>query len=73
MCEISISEALIQSNIYLLQLLAREVRPEDFRHLVPKSLTAPAGMTVDRFHPCTRFDNLTINVCCKCKGDISIV
>lgn len=64
---------LTKAETHARELLAREVRPEDFRHLVPKSLTAPIGMTVDRFHPCTRFDNLTINVCCKCKGDISIV
>lgn len=64
---------LTKAETHARELLAREVRPEDFRHLVPKSLTAPTGMSVDRFHPCTRFDNLTINVCCKCKGDISIV
>lgn len=64
---------LTKAETHARELLAREVRPEDFRHLVPRALTAPIGMTVDRFHPCTRFDNLTINVCCKCKGDISIV
>lgn len=64
---------LTKAEAHARELLAREVRPEDFRHLVPKSLAAPMGMSVDRFHPCTRFDHLTINVCCKCKGDISIV
>lgn len=66
---------LTQAESHAQELLSREMRPEDFRCLVPARsyLSAPGGLSVDRFHPFTRFDNLTLSVCCKCKGDIYIV
>ncbi|XP_052782446.1 uncharacterized protein LOC128218789 [Mya arenaria] len=66
---------LTQAESHAKQLLSREMRPEDFRYLTTQTyqLQAPTGCAVDRFHPSTNFDNLTMNVCCKCKGDIRIV
>ncbi|XP_060573481.1 golgin-45-like [Ruditapes philippinarum] len=66
---------LTPAEIYAQELLTREMRPEDFRCLIPARsiMAAPGAMSVDRFHPCANYDNLTLNVCCKCKGEISIV
>ncbi|WAR28761.1 ESTD-like protein [Mya arenaria] len=56
---------LTQAESHAKQLLSREMRPEDFRYLTTQTyqLQAPTGCAVDRFHPCTNFDNLTMNVC----------
>lgn len=73
--EIDWHDYLTQAEAHAQELLSRELRPEDFRSLIPSRhyVAAPGGLTVDRFHPFAKFDNLTLNVCCKCKGEICIV
>ncbi|KAL4220182.1 DASH complex subunit Hsk3 like [Mactra antiquata] len=66
---------LTQAEAHAKELLSREMRPEDFRCLVPSRnfMPAPGALSVDRYHPFANYDNLTLNVCCKCKGEIRIV
>lgn len=73
--ELDWHDYLTPAEAHAQELLTREMRPEDFRCLVPSRsiMAAPGSMSVDRFHPCANYDNLTLNVCCKCKGEISIV
>ncbi|XP_053404161.1 golgin-45-like [Mercenaria mercenaria] len=73
--EIDWHDYLTQAEAHAQELLTREMRPEDFRCMIPAKsiMAAPGSVSVDRFHPCTNYDNLTLNVCCKCKGEISIV
>ncbi|KAK3605771.1 hypothetical protein CHS0354_033973 [Potamilus streckersoni] len=66
-------DQLTKAEAFARDILSKRVRPEDFKHFASSHLQAPSSLTVDRFHPFTRFDNLTVNVCCKCKGDIIVV
>ncbi|KAL3848090.1 hypothetical protein ACJMK2_018969 [Sinanodonta woodiana] len=66
-------DQLTKAEAFARDILSKRVRPENFKHFVPQQLQAPPSLTVDRFHPFTRFDNLTVNVCCKCKGEIIVV
>ncbi|KAL5004507.1 hypothetical protein ScPMuIL_017963 [Solemya velum] len=67
---------LTNAEVYAQEVISRRFREPDFQSHAPFERSAqitPPCMTVDRFHPSTRFDNLTFNCCEKCKGDILVV
>lgn len=65
---------LTQAEAHAQQLLSKKIHPENLLGLVlSKSVVSPCDLSVDRFHPWTNYDNLTLNVCCQCKGDIQLI
>ncbi|XP_069105014.1 golgin-45-like [Argopecten irradians] len=53
------------------ELLSKKFDPEDGQ--VAITLRDPSINVIDRFHPFTRFDNLTLNCCVKCQGEMFAV
>ncbi|XP_064614963.1 golgin-45-like [Liolophura sinensis] len=56
------------------ELLSRKVDTSDLSSFSqPSSTMAPASFKIDRYHPQMCFDNLTLNCCGECKGDIKVL
>ncbi|XP_060082669.1 golgin-45-like [Ylistrum balloti] len=55
------------------EFLSKKTDPEDIQKHIASALRDPAINIIDRFHPFTRFDNLTLNCCVKCQGEMFAV
>ncbi|OWF55445.1 golgin-45-like [Mizuhopecten yessoensis] len=52
------------------ELLSKKIDPEDVQKQMSIALRDPSINVIDRFHPFTRFDNLTLNCCVQCQGEM---
>ena len=55
----------------LFQQLSKQTVPPSFKHSMPSTTVTPSK-PYERFHPLARHDNLTVNCCAKCKGEIKV-
>ncbi|XP_033760260.1 golgin-45-like [Pecten maximus] len=55
------------------EFLSKKIDPDDIQNHIANALRDPCINVIDRFHPFTRFDNLTLNCCVKCQGEMFAV
>ncbi|XP_076453776.1 golgin-45-like [Babylonia areolata] len=73
--EESWESSMTKAELLAYDQLSKQSAPPSFRHSMPSSAPAAALTTsksCERFHPMVRHDNLTVNCCTKCKGDIQV-
>lgn len=70
--EDSMESTMTKSETFAYELLSQQASPPSFRHSVPGVVTQQTAKSVERFHPQVRQDNLTMNCCAHCKGEIKL-
>ncbi|XP_067669785.1 golgin-45-like [Haliotis asinina] len=70
--EDQLDNSMTQAESFAHQLVARQTKLDPVHKSVSGNLFGP-GSRVERFHPDARYDNLTVNCCAHCKGEISVL
>lgn len=68
--------SMTRAELLAYEQLTKQAIPPSFKHTMP-SITAAVNIlttskSFERFHPLTRHDNLTVNCCAHCKGEITV-
>ncbi|XP_046543162.1 golgin-45-like [Haliotis rubra] len=70
--EDQLDNSMTHAESFANQLVARQTKLDPVHKSVSGNLFGP-GSRVERFHPDARYDNLTVNCCAHCKGEISVL
>nr|KAG5687915.1 hypothetical protein BaRGS_014364 [Batillaria attramentaria] len=70
--EDSMESTMTKAEMFAYELLSQQATPPSFKHSVPTAVTPCPTRSFERFHPQVRQDNLTMNCCAHCKGEIKI-
>lgn len=70
--EDTMESTMTEAEAFAYELLCQQATPPSFKHSVPGVFAQRPAKSYERFHPLVRQDNLTMNCCAHCKGEIKL-
>ncbi|KAL8594762.1 hypothetical protein ACOMHN_047480 [Nucella lapillus] len=70
--EESWESTMTKAELLAYEQLSKESAPPSFKHSLPSGPPLTTSTSYERFHPLARHDNITVNCCTQCKGDIKV-